>query len=145
MRADDSSSDVSGAGDAASSALMSGKTDAGPEVLVDDVEQLLEVERLREIVMDAGVAEAASLPGRGVGREHDDRDVNGARITLKPFEHLESVDVGEVHVEQDEIRSILLGQFDAQHPPKSDVMRLMLGRCMKSRSTSCTLATSSSI
>ena len=83
------------------------------EVLVDDVEELLQVERLRQVVVDAGVAEPTSLPRRRVGREDHDRDVDGPRIALEPLEHLEAVDVGEVDVEQDEVRAVLLGQFHA--------------------------------
>jgi len=51
---------------------------AGTDVLVNDIEQHMEVERLRQIVVDAGVAEAPALPRRGVGRENHDRNVDGA-------------------------------------------------------------------
>ena len=94
---------------------MTWEAGAGPDVLVDDVEQLLEVERLREVVVHAGVAEPAALPRRRVGREHDHRDVDGARVTLEAFEHFEAVEVREVDVEQNQVRVGTAGlRLDAQ-------------------------------
>ncbi len=90
---------------------------AGAQVLVDDVEQLLEVERLGEVLVDTGVSESSPLPGRRVGREYDHGNVDGSRIALEPLQHFEAVDVGQVHVEQDQVRAVLLGQFDTHDRP----------------------------
>src|SRR5579863_1324652 len=83
------------------------------QIVVDQGEEQLQVQRLREVLVRPGVAESSDLARRRVGRQHHDRDVGSRGVGAKSLQHVESVDVGQVHVEQDQVRVADLGDADA--------------------------------
>ena len=75
-------------------------------------QQLLELERLGDVV-DGADLESADLVDRLRQRRHeDDRDVADGGILLEPFACREAVQVGHQHVEQDQIRMRVGGALD---------------------------------
>ena len=66
-------------------------------------------ERLGDVVVDAQ-AQALDLVGRGVaGGQEDDRHPRAGALALaQPAGHLEAVEVGEHHVEHDQVGPALL-------------------------------------
>ena len=74
---------------------------------------MADVERLRQVVGRAGVAQFARPARRGVGAEDDDGDAAGAGGGLQLAGNLLAGDVGQVQIEEDEVGANLGGQFDA--------------------------------
>src|SRR5665213_332427 len=84
------------------------------QVVVDEGEEQFQVQRFGEVFVRTGVSEPTNLAGRGVGRKDDNRDVGGPRVVAKSFQDVEAVDVGQVHVQEYEIRVTNLGDADAR-------------------------------
>jgi NAD(P)-dependent dehydrogenase (short-subunit alcohol dehydrogenase family) len=83
------------------------------------------LDRSRNSSISSGLVRYASAPGRaqsfhhglrGVGGDHHDRDRGGARVRAQPSQHLLAGGVGQVQVEQDQVRHVLARQLDADQP-----------------------------
>ena len=74
---------------------------AAPHQRPDARQQLVELERLREVVVGAGIEPAHDVLGRVACREHQDRRL--ATLAPQLRRHLQAVLLGEHHVEHHEI------------------------------------------
>src|SRR5579871_4031969 len=85
-----------------------------PQLLVQEIHQAFDVERLRQVGEDSFQARVLALRVRRVRGEYENRHVGGAWMGPKLGIDLESADVGQVEVEHDEIRRVLLGQLHTE-------------------------------
>jgi hypothetical protein len=80
----------------------------------DDVDERDHIDRLGQIVAGAQRPSPDRLTPTGIRGQHHDRDVARARITLQPLENFDPGDVGQVKVEDDQVRLLLTRQLESQ-------------------------------
>ena len=80
-----------------------GDVAGGREALVQRREEGREVDRLGPVVGEAGGEGALDVLGHRVGRQRDAGDRGGARVGAQPAQHLEAVEVGQLHVHQHQV------------------------------------------
>jgi hypothetical protein len=76
-----------------------------------------DVYRFRQLVRCPGGERSFDLARRRVCRKDDHRDGSPCEGLAQADEDLITRQVGEVQVEKDDIRDVLLGQLDARAPP----------------------------
>jgi putative two-component system response regulator len=94
-------------------AWMSGGTRVDPG---GEVQQPLEVERLREVFRRPRLEEALDVRGRGLGAHHGDRDPGGTGIGPEPPQDLLAGEVGKMQVEQDRVGEAFGGESEPGRP-----------------------------
>src|SRR5215218_2853781 len=79
--------------------------DLEPEAVdrLDQAREVVEIERLHDVAVDAAVVGRRHVAGRGRRREHDHRRRPQLGVAADLLEHLEPVLLREVEVEQDEV------------------------------------------
>jgi hypothetical protein len=82
-------------------------------------QQLVEPERLREVVVGAGIEAADHILDRVPGREHQDRGV--AAFPPELAGHLKAVLLGQYDIEQDHVVLVDVGQHGGLVPVRGDV------------------------
>jgi hypothetical protein len=90
---------------------------------------------LRQIVIRTGCEEACFLARGSRLREHGDRDVARCRVAFRASQDLVAHDIGQMQIEQDEIRLMLAREFEPE-PPCMAASSLSSGRCAKRYSIS---------
>ena len=81
---------------------------------LDAGQQLGRVERLDEVVVGTGAQAADLLLHLALGGEHDDRDVRGAALLAADLgRDLVAVELGQLDVEQDQVRRLGAPQAEA--------------------------------
>src|SRR5438046_8201621 len=78
--------------------------------LVDGFEELAHAHRLGHVLPRSRVEHPLHLAFGCVGAEHHHGDVPGLRRGLEPLEDQVTVDIGEVHVEQDQRGTVFHGE-----------------------------------
>ncbi len=81
---------------------------------IDAGQQVFCLEGFDQIVISADLVALQAFPERAVGGEEDHRDILGLRQTAQSVADLIAVDARHLHIEQDEIRLLLLGDRDAR-------------------------------
>ena len=73
-------------------------------------DQLVELERLRQVVVRAAVETGHRVGGGGACGQHDDR--HALVEAAHPAQHLEAVDAGQADIEQDQVELVAAGELD---------------------------------
>ena len=66
-------------------------------------DEILEDDRLGPVVGEAGAERTGNVVRHRVGRQRDAGDGRGARVGTQPAQHLEAVEIGQLHVDQHEV------------------------------------------
>ena len=98
-----------------------------PEQRADAGAQFPGVERLAEEIVGPGGNTLDAVLARVHARDHDHRDEARERVLFQAPAHLESVDVGEADVEQDEIRRLAVDGFERRQPGARSAHHVPLG------------------
>jgi hypothetical protein len=83
------------------------------QILVDAPSEGERIERLHHVVDASGEAAALDVEIRPAGRQKDDRKALGARIPVQLLGHVESAEVGQHHVEEDDVEGSFPGALDS--------------------------------
>ena len=99
--------------DARAKGRFGGGLRAAGEEEVDCAEELLHVDRFRQVLEKARLDASLDVARHGVRAERDDRDVARIGVAAEQTERLEAVDPREVDVEDDEIGVACAGELDS--------------------------------
>ena len=88
-----------------------------PQHGLHPLDQLLDGERLGDVVVDAEAQTLDLVGGRVAGSQEDDRHARaGALVLAQAPGHLEAVEVGQHHVEQDQVGTARLDRGERGPP-----------------------------
>jgi len=91
--------------------LLRGWWSAARHNCVDEGQEFADINRLGEVIVRAGGAEAIDLRGSGIGADYDHGNGLGARIGTQLPKDLVSLNIGEVEIDEDEVVLMLAGEF----------------------------------
>src|SRR5690606_3192050 len=77
-------------------------------------------DRFRQIPVESGLFSPSPIFRLSVRREGDDGDIRGVDVIFQPPRHFQTIDEGDVDVEQNQIRLFLASQSDPLPPIDGD-------------------------
>ena len=86
----------------------------------------MRIERFGPVVLAAGFTRPQNLFGHRIGTHCDHRDVRRSNVTLKRFQTAQAVQVGQVHIQLDQVRPFPNGPWQAISSARSNDQLLRL-------------------